>query len=318
MTVVSCILPVYNGERYVEQAIRSVLAQSFQDFELIVVDDGSTDRTPQIITQLACQDRRLKGLRQSNAGIVAALNAGCRLANGRYIARMDADDVCLPHRFAVQVAHLDRSPKCVIAGGLAQGFSEDGLQGITSGGRHRRTDLKPFPPKVAVAVHPLIMIRKEALDRLGGYRTLFPHAEDYDLFLRLAEFGTVDNLSDVILLYRRHPDAVSVRNLALQERNAAIAEACAIEEIAGGRAMDADADVEAVASKVWPAWLLEPYVAFRVGRRQIAAGDVRDGQRYIQMLRLASNLSPSTILSRRYLGLRIRILGFVAKSLAAR
>ena len=85
-------------------------------------------------------------------------------------------------------------------------------------------------------------------------------------------------------------------------------QASAIEEIAGGRAIDADADVEAVASKIWPAWLLEPYVAFRVGRRQIAAGDVRDGQRYIQMLRLASSLSPSTILSRRYLGLRIRIL----------
>lgn len=318
MTAVSCVLPVYNGALYLEDAIQSVMGQTFKDFELIVIDDGSTDRTPEIIAEQAARDRRVISLRQNNAGIVAALNAGLRVAKGRYLARMDADDICLPHRFSSQVAHLDMNPDCVLVGGLAQGFSNEGLEGVSSGGRHKRTDLKAFPPKVAVSVHPLIMVRREAIDRLGGYRSLFPHAEDYDLFLRLASFGSIENPDNVVLQYRRHPEAVSVRNLPMQERNAALAEACAIEEVQSGQSIPDDANVEAIAAKIWPAWLLEPYVAFRIWRRIVNSAQKPAVWSHLSIVYSALSLNPSTLFSRRYFGLRVRILGSLFKSLKNR
>lgn len=318
MTAVSCVLPVYNGAMYLEEAIQSVLGQTFTDFELIVVDDGSSDRTPQIIAEQAARDARIVSFRQDNAGIVPALNAGLHLSKGRYVARMDADDISLPHRFAAQVSHLDMNPDCVLVGGLAEGFSSEGLEGISSGGRHRQTDLNAFPPKVAVSVHPLIMVRREAIDRLGGYRSLFPHAEDYDLFLRLAAFGSVENPDNIILQYRRHSEAVSIRHLDMQERNAALAEACAIEEVQRGQAISGSADVEAIAAKIWPAWLLEPYVAFRIWRRIVNSAQRPTLWSHLSIVRSAFSINPPTLFSRRYFGLRIRILGSLFKSLKNR
>src|SRR5882724_11073612 len=113
MPLVSCILPVFNGALYLEEAIHSVLGQTFRDFELIIIDDGSTDTTAEIIAQAAKIDHRVISLRQANAGIVSALNNGLRCATGKYVARMDADDISLPQRFAFQVSYLDSHPDCV-------------------------------------------------------------------------------------------------------------------------------------------------------------------------------------------------------------
>jgi glycosyltransferase involved in cell wall biosynthesis len=96
---VSCLLPVYNGEQFIEEAVRSLLAQTLKNFELVVVDDGSTDSTPRKLAALNAEDQRLRILRQANGGIVAALNAGLGLCRAGYIARMDADDVAAPDRF---------------------------------------------------------------------------------------------------------------------------------------------------------------------------------------------------------------------------
>jgi len=318
MTAVSCVLPVYNGAMYLEEAIQSVLRQTFPDFELIIVDDGSTDRTGEIIAEAAKRDRRIISLRQDNAGIVAALNAGLRVARGRYIARMDADDICLPNRFAFQVAYLDEHPVCVLVGGLVEGFSSAGSEGIHSGGRHRRTDLKCFPPKVAVSIHPLIMIRREIIEQLGGYRNLFPHAEDYDLFLRLVPFGSIDNPNEVILRYRRHSEAISLRHLGAQERNAALAEACAIKEAELKQAVAANANVEAIALKIWPSWLLEPYVAFRIWRRIFNLSERPATIPSPNIAKIALSLNPVTLFSRRYFCLRVRIVASLVGSLSRR
>lgn len=316
MTAISCVLPVFNGATYLEEAIQSVLRQTFSDFELVIIDDGSTDLTPEIIAEAATRDRRVVSLRQDNAGIVAALNAGLRVAKGRYIARMDADDICLPNRFAFQAAYLDEHPACVLVGGLAQAFSSSEPLGTHSGGRHRQTDLKCFPPKVAVSIHPLIMIRRATMERLGGYRNLFPHAEDYDLYLRLVPFGSIDNPNEVILQYRRHSEAVSLRHLGAQERNAVLAEACAIKEDESKQAVAADANVEAIASEIWPPWLLEPYVSFRIWRR---VSDLSQQQRAalpkIDIVSLVLNLSPKTLFSSRYFALRARIVALLLRPL---
>ena len=318
MTAVSCVLPVYNGATYLEEAIQSILGQTLADFELIVIDDGSTDRTPEIIAEAAKQDPRIISLRQDNAGIVTALNAGLGVARGRYIARMDADDISLPNRFAFQVAYLDEHPACVLVGGLAEGFSSAGSEGITSGSRHRWTDLKCFPPRVAVSIHPLIMIRRETIEQLGGYRNLFPHAEDYDLFLRLVPFGSIDNPNEVILRYRRHSEAVSLRHLGVQERNAALAEACAIREVEQKRAVATSANMEVIALEIWPSWLLEPYVAFRIWRRIVNLTERPDATPKPDIVGLALSLNPITLFSRRYFGLRVRIAASLLRSTTRR
>src|SRR5215204_6221112 len=113
---VSVIMPAYNAKRYVAQTIRSVLAQTFGDFEFIIVDDGSTDGTLPILQRVANEDARLVVISRPNTGIVAALNDGIAKARGEFLARMDADDVCLPERFAKQVLYLREHPECVGVG----------------------------------------------------------------------------------------------------------------------------------------------------------------------------------------------------------
>jgi glycosyltransferase involved in cell wall biosynthesis len=218
---ISCLLPVYNGARYFEAAVRSVLNQTFQDFELILVDDGSTDDTPELIARFAAEDPRIVPLRQPNGGIVAALNNGLAAARGEYVARMDADDICLPDRFEFQLNYLRAHPECVLVGGLARTFSDTfrTAELLTDGGTggRRRHDFGMFPPRLAVSVHPLIMLRAAALRAAGGYRRGLPFAEDYDLYIRIGRFGEIHNPPRQVLRYRVHEGSVSIKHMATQE-----------------------------------------------------------------------------------------------------
>ena len=299
---ISCLLPVYNGEAFLEEAIKSILGQTFTDFELVVVDDGSTDSTPAILAALAAKDPRVRIVRQANGGIVAALNAGLAACRGEYVARMDADDIALPHRFQFQLDYLDAHPGCVLVGGVAKSLKSDGsIGGRTTGGRHQRTDLTCFPPKIAVSMHPLITVRREALLKVGGYRSDFPHAEDYDLFIRLSKLGGIDNPDEDVLIYRRHEGAISLKHLETQERSAAMAE---MDAISPGAASDV------------PAWLIEPYVRLRIWRRYLGV-DRAKADRMLPRL-IADVLTPKaqTLLSARYWGLRTRIAGSLVLSVA--
>ena len=113
---VSVVMTVYNTERYVGEAVGSVLGQTFGDFEFVIVDDGSTDRSTTILKDFAARDPRIRLVSRPNTGIVAAANEGIGLARGRYLARMDSDDVCLPRRFETQVNYLEQHPECVLVG----------------------------------------------------------------------------------------------------------------------------------------------------------------------------------------------------------
>jgi len=304
---VSCLLPVYNGEAFLREAIRSIQAQSFTDFEIVVVDDGSTDGTPEILAQLASDDPRIRVRRQPNGGIVAALNAGIELCRGEFIARMDADDIALPDRFEVQVRHLEAHPGCVLVGGVAKQLAPDGsMLGGTTGGRHRVTDLNVFPPKVAVSMHPLIMVRRAALAEIGGYRADFPHAEDYDLFIRLAKLGTIDNPDQAVLIYRRHEGAISLKHLELQERSAALAEVEACTAHRNGRPAVGEI----------PAWVVEPYIRFRILRRYFSVDRAKAKALLPRVIGDIGSLSFRTLLSRDYWTLRVRMAAWVARSLA--
>ncbi len=212
------ILPVYNGENYLAEAIRSVLDQTYQNFELIVIDDGSTDRSGEIIGGFS--DPRVRSIRfPTNQGLVAALNAGLAQAASELIARMDADDVCLPRRFERQVAFLDASPEVMICGTWAQQFGDETFV--------QRPPADPREVRARLFFswamdHPTIMMRRAFLVRHGlVYREDYRHVEDIDLFFRASTFGALANLPEVLLRTRRHGGEVSVIHMLEQRESAA-------------------------------------------------------------------------------------------------
>jgi glycosyltransferase involved in cell wall biosynthesis len=223
---VSVVIPVWNGERYLKQAIESILAQDFVDFELIVIDDGSTDRSAEIVSAFA-HDPRVALHKQANAGVVAARNAGLRLAQAEFVAFLDADDIALPGRLVKQVAYLRAHPETAVIGSNISYFSDD--DGVI------RTQKFPFgTARVAIALEtgnplaqPSVMLRKTLAIDAGGYREAFRFgAEDYDLWLRLAEKHPLDNLPEVLTLYRIHAGSLTHR-LRHEQTLGALAASCA-------------------------------------------------------------------------------------------
>jgi len=291
---VSVLMPCYNCEKYLEEALQSIADQTFASFEIVFVNDGSTDSSLAIARRFAGTDTRMIIIDQANGGIVTALNAGLAVCRGEYVARMDADDVSFPDRLGYQVDYMDSNPGCVIVGGLA--VNNPTMAGATIKTRsrsHRRTNLRLFPPKVASALHPLIMIRRRALVAIGGYRAGFAHAEDYDLYIRLRAHGTIDNPRKHVLFYRRHEAAISIRFLEIQEQAAAAAEYDAMR--GDGIALP-------------PEWLCQPYLRLRIWRRyQDGAPDKARAMR-ATMLGDLLNLHPRTLICRRYFRLRLLIL----------
>lgn len=219
--LVSVVMPAYNARRYVAEAVDSVLAQTLTDFEFVIVDDGSTDNTAQILRAYADRDHRIRVINQPNSGIGAALNHGIESARARYIARMDSDDICLPQRLARQVEYLDRTPQCVLVGTRVLLIDQDGLplyemESVQT--THERIDELLLEAKWSI-VHPSIMMRTDVVRKLGGYNNALVPVEDHDLFLRLAEVGRLSNLPEVLLKYRKH-SMNSVRVLADRRVNA--------------------------------------------------------------------------------------------------
>lgn len=219
--LVSVLMPAYNARRYVAEAIGSVLAQTWRDFELLIIDDGSTDDTAAILARHAAADPRVRVLSRRNGGIGAALNDGLVQARGELVARMDADDFCLPQRFARQVEFLRQAPDCVLVGSRVLLIDPDGaplfeMADIPT--EHEAIDAMLLQARWSI-VHPSVMMRRDVVRRIGGYNNDVVPVEDHDLFLRLAEVGRLANLPDVLLRYRKHP-MNSVRVLADRRVNA--------------------------------------------------------------------------------------------------
>lgn len=207
---ISVVMPVFNGEVYLAEAIKSILHQSFQDFEFIIVDDGSTDGTLEILKTFQKSDDRIKVISRPNTGIVGALNDGLARARGEYIARMDADDVSLPDRFERQIDYMSSHPNCVLlgTGHVIMDAEGNDLCIQRTELQHDRIVDRQMRGIGGAILHPTTFMRRNAVEQVGGYRLKYQWVEDLDLFLRLADLGEVRNLAEPLLRYRRHPSTV--------------------------------------------------------------------------------------------------------------
>jgi glycosyltransferase involved in cell wall biosynthesis len=214
--LVSVAMVVCNVDRFLGESIESILHQTFTDFEFIIVDFGSTDKSKAIISSYAAKDSRIKFHEVPHCCLAEARNVACSLAQGRYIAVMDADDVSLPNRLKWEVDFMETHLQVGLVGGATEWIDGTG----------RSLGIHDFPTedheiRSALTVRcpfcqPTVLIRREAFVLVGGYRTVYAQAEDYDLWLRIAERFEVANLKQVVLKYRIHPYQMTLRKRTQQ------------------------------------------------------------------------------------------------------
>lgn len=220
---VAVVLPVRNGGIFLDAAIGSIRDQTFSDLEIIVVDDGSTDNTAEIVAVHAAQDERVTLLKTSGQGIVDTLNTGLAHTIAPLVARMDADDVAEASRIDLQRKAMMRKQDLVVLGSSAWTIDSDGKLGAP-------IDMQIDPDRIRhqlrtqnPILHPTAMIRNAALRKVGGYRGGFPYAEDYDLWLRLSREGPIGSLPDRLMRLRRHRNQTSRLHRLDQRAGAALA-----------------------------------------------------------------------------------------------
>lgn len=214
------ILPVYNGEEHLDEAIRSVLGQTFRHFELLVIDDGSTDGSLSIINRHAGEDPRITVITRGNLGLIATLNEGLEKARGEYLARMDADDIALPERFERQIGFLMANPECVLLGSSFVFIDRSGRAGRFHPCFANDLTIRHALPVEGCVLHPAAMFRRSAVMEVGGYDEAYVTAEEYELWRRLTHVGQLHNLTDPLLHYREWDGRVSTTRGREQRRMA--------------------------------------------------------------------------------------------------
>lgn len=206
---ISVLLPVYNGADYLEEAIESILNQTYKNFEIIIINDGSTDDSVSIVKQF--NDTRVRYYEQENHGLAYTLNRAIKLSRGKYLARQDQDDISLPERFEKQIAFMEAHPKVGMIGTWASILENKNLPKRSH--KHSSSSLilkfellfnNPF-------VHSSILIRKQALDEVGAYSTDTSRQppEDYELWSRIARKFEISNIPEILHIYRNVPNSMS-------------------------------------------------------------------------------------------------------------
>lgn len=207
---ITVLMPAYNAEKYICEAIMSVLRQTFTDFELLIVNDGSTDRTAQIIR--AFTDERIVLIdKEKNEGVAAALNTGLKAAHADYIARFDADDICHPERLEKQLRFLQQNPGYVLVGSDVDYMLDNGeylfsFKCIA----HTHEDIMQKMYFYCPFVHPAVMYRKQPVMDAGGYQENGHNFEDYLLWTQLTYAGRMHNLAEPLVKYRLNPFSITI------------------------------------------------------------------------------------------------------------
>lgn len=231
MPKVSVVMPVYNASRFLREAVDSVFAQTLTDWELVAVDDGSTDDSLAILREYERRDGRVRVISRPNTGIVGARNDGINASRARFIAMMDADDVSLAARFQRQVEWLETHEDCVAVGTLVDLIDEwgDRFSRRPAVIDHSRIVAGLVRGDGAVLCQPSVMMRRATVQSLGGYDHRYLYADDVQLFLRLSKKGTLANIDDYLFNYRFHSKSVS-RTKRLQQQEEVIR---AVTEVLG-------------------------------------------------------------------------------------
>jgi glycosyltransferase involved in cell wall biosynthesis len=225
MASVSVVMAVHNGSRFLEQAVESILNQTLWDFEFIIINDGSSDGSGQILEKYRSMDERISLFHQDKQGLTKSLNTGIRLSHAEFIARMDADDVSAPNRLQIQVDYLSNHSGVVCLGAQALKIDDDGdpLFPWKVPLEHDEIVEELLRGTGGQIIHPLFLVRREALTKVGAYNEKYLLAQDYDLLLRLAEIGLLANLPDVLLGYRIHSSGATFIKRKEQQTYALIA-----------------------------------------------------------------------------------------------
>lgn len=215
MTKISVIMPVYNGEKYIEETIKSVLNQTYADFEYIIIDDGSVDDTLNIINTFS--DNRIIVIKANHGGIVKALNLGLEKSSGEYIVRIDADDICVQNRFEILINYMEKHKDVVVCGSWATKIDEKGI--VTGNMIYPPIDDKNIVKYAFLHnpfIHPSVIFRKSVLVQVGKYRS-FKHNEDYELWTRMLKKGKGHNIPEELIRYRIHSNQITKKaNLSMR------------------------------------------------------------------------------------------------------
>lgn len=216
---ITVLMSVYNGERWLSESISSVLRQSHSDFEFIIVNDGSTDASLDIMNSFAVSDSRIKLIDKSNTGLADSLNVGINEAQGEWIARIDADDICEPQRLEIQSGVAASNRDAVFVGsGLILIDEYGSVIARRSYNRHHAILLRDLYSAHAFPPHSSAFFRTDVAKRIGGYRTRIKRAQDCDLWLRLSEHGELLSVSEELVQIRKHSHQVSYEDAGRRQK----------------------------------------------------------------------------------------------------
>ncbi len=217
---ISAIMPVYNSEIYIEGTIKSILNQTYKDFEFIIIDDGSSDNTQKIIEKLAKKDKRIIFLQnKKNSGISYTRNKGIKKAKGEYIATIDADDWVYPERFEKQINFLKQNTKIGVLGSSFDVCDKNLNIQKTREYKHTDAELRKTIFKYSPFCHACTMFRKDGLEQAGGYNENLKVAVDYDIYFRVGRFYKFANLEESLVKVRFHGNSITQKKGKMQETN---------------------------------------------------------------------------------------------------
>jgi len=222
------LMTVHNCRLYISKAVQSILSQTFEDFEFLIIDDASTDDSIEIIKGF--NDPRIRLIRnEENIGLTRSLNLGISLANAQYIARMDSDDISMPTRLQKQINFLKKNPSYGLVGTRFRYIDEQGHQVLESHLPSTNQEIKKKLYDSNQFAHSSVMFTIQSIQTVGSYKNFFIYAQDYDLFLRISEKYDVYNIPEVLVEWRIRLNSASVKYRTLQDRYAHVARMCSLE-----------------------------------------------------------------------------------------
>lgn len=296
--LVSVVMSCFNDEGHVEQSVRSLQRQTLSRWELVAIDDGSTDRTGKLLCKLAEQDSRIRIIHQENSGLTAALILGCREAKADTIARQDADDVSHPERLALQLDLLASSPTLGFVSCFANyvGPAGEFLSTVTRSPDPTQATTELLNERIGPPAHGTVMFRRSVYEQVGGYRLPFYYAQDADLWLRMAEVSEIGYVPSPLYDFRWHPGSITGSGRSLQREFGILGQRCRQARCMGGDESPLLEEVEGVRKLAIAArnerqrrTSNQTSMNYQIGSQLVRNGDIR-ARGYLKKVLAASPL----------------------------